>query len=268
MNFLGDLVKDAIESKFSGGSSQSQSAPQTENYNSSSGPGYGRSEYNSAPPAPQAPYPWVSRWDDRDQRWYFLNEQTGQTSWEVPGSAPPGSGGYGGGYGNSGYGAPQQQGYYGGGSGGYAQEGYYEQSQRQEVPVQQEQKSSHTGLYVAGGVAAGALGGALLMHEGEEIHDEFDEDKARLEQNVEDFPEDAARWTGEAVGEVEQVPDRIEDGFDDIGDNIEDAVDDVEDFPEDAARWTGEKVGEVEQFGDNMENAYDQGEAEGRSDDW
>ncbi|KAL4951550.1 hypothetical protein BDW69DRAFT_37982 [Aspergillus filifer] len=260
MGFLGELIEGVIESKLSG-SSHSQQQPEY---------GYegGNSGYGSAPPpsGPQAPYPWVSRWDDRSQRWYFLNEQTGQTSWETPGGAPSYGGGYGGSYesrggygGGGGYGGPAPG--YGGDSGYARQEGYYEQQQQPE-------KKDHTGLYVAGGVAAGAVGGALLMHEGEEIHDDFERDKYELEQGVEDLPEDAARWTGEAVGEVEQVPDRIEDGFDALGNKIEDAVDDVEDFPEDAAEWTGEKVGEVEQFGDNMEDAYDQGEYEGRNDDW
>jgi hypothetical protein len=111
--------------------------------------------------------------------------------------------------------------------------------------------------------------------------DDWDEDKERIEENVEDFPEDAAQWTGEKVcvctcsrpavlctdadkryqvGEVEAIPDRIENKWDN-------AVDDVEDFPEDAAEWTGRKVGEVERFDDNIDNAYDEGRAEGR-DDW
>lgn len=74
------------------------------------------------------------------------------------------------------------------------------------------------------------------------------------------------------VGEAEEIPDRIEDGWDRTEDRVEDgwdnAVDNVEDFPEDAAHWTGEKVGEVEAFGDDMGDAYDAGEAEGRDDDW
>ncbi|KAL3459815.1 hypothetical protein BJX64DRAFT_196376 [Aspergillus heterothallicus] len=259
MGFLTDLIEGAIESKLSGNSnSQSQSVPEN-NYSSSS---YGGGYQSGPPQPPQVPYPWVARWDDRDQRWFFLNEQTGQTSWEVPSS-----GGYQEGYTNGG--APQQ-GYYDGGRGDYPASGYgggadlggyYEQ------PVQQEKKD-HTMLYAGAGVAAGVVGGALLMHEGEEIHDEFEEKKDDFEQGVENFPEDTARWTGEAVGEVEQIPDRIEDGFDAVGDDIEDAVDDVEDFPENAAGWVGGKVGEVEQFGDNMEDAYNEGVAEGRGDDW
>jgi hypothetical protein len=164
MGFLTDLIEGAIESKLNGSSSQSQSQPAPENNYSSSSYGGG---YQSGPPQPpQVPYPWVARWDDRDQRWFFLNEQTGQMSWEAPSS-----GGYSGGYSG---GAPQQ-GYYEGGrggdyyqssgyvSGGAPQGGYYEQ------PVQQQEKKDHTMLYAGAGVAAGVVGGALLMHEGEEL---------------------------------------------------------------------------------------------------
>ncbi|KAK9636386.1 hypothetical protein HCH54_009685 [Aspergillus fumigatus] len=126
-------------------------------------------------------------------------------------------------------------------------------------------------MYGAAAGAAGLVGGAILMHEGEKIHEDWDEKKERIEQNVEDFPENAARWTGEKVGEIEAIPENIEQGWDRAEDRIEqkwdNAVDDIEEFPENAAEWTGRKVGEVEQFGDNIGNAYDEGRAEGR-DDW
>lgn len=74
------------------------------------------------------------------------------------------------------------------------------------------------------------------------------------------------------VGEAEEVPDNIEQGWDRFEDGTENkwdnAVDNVEDFPENAAEWTGEKVGAVESFGDDMGDAYDEGEDEGRGDDW
>lgn len=116
-------------------------------------------------------------------------------------------------------------------------------------------------------------------------------------QNVEDFPEDAARWTGEAVGAVESVPDRVEDGWDRTEDRVEagwdrtedrveagwdrteDRVEDgwdntveaVEDAPSNVAEWVGEGVGkvehfgdEVEDYGDRLEQSYDQGRDEER----
>lgn len=118
-------------------------------------------------------------------------------------------------------------------------------------------------------------------------------------QNVEDMPQDAARWTGEAVGGVEHGFDRAEDrvdraeddveqGWDRAGDNIEqgwdrtedkveggwdNTVNAVEDAPENLAGWVGEGVGKaehfgdsVEDFGDGMEASYDRGRDEERYD--
>ncbi|KAL5355397.1 hypothetical protein BJX96DRAFT_170630 [Aspergillus floccosus] len=234
MDFVGKILEKTLENKFgqsSSGYSDSPSQPPPSGYGYDSNPGYG------APPPPQdLPYPWIARWDARDQRYYFVNEQTGQTSWEHPG-----------------YGAAPASGY---------RDGYEGQGQGE--------RSDHSGWKMAGGalagVAVGAAGTALVMHEGEEIREDWD----RAEDRVEEFPEDAARWTGEKVGEVEQIPENIEQDWDRAEDRIENgwdnAVDDVENAPENAAEWVGEQVGEVEQFGDRMENAYDQGEAEGRSD--
>lgn len=46
-------------------------------------------------------------------------------------------------------------------------------------------------------------------------------------QDVEDAPYDAARWTGEEVQRVEDIPDRIEDRLDYDRDRIENIPDDV-----------------------------------------
>lgn len=107
-------------------------------------------------------------------------------------------------------------------------------------------------------------------------------------QRAEDIPEDAARWTGDAVGAVESVPDRVEGGFDRAEDRVEggfdragdrvergwdETKDAVENAPENAAGWVGEEVGKVERFGDSVENfgdrmesSYDQGRDEERYD--
>lgn len=79
-------------------------------------------------------------------------------------------------------------------------------------------------------------------------------------QNVEDFPEDAARWTGEKVQEVEDIPQDIDRKWDNF-------KDDVEDVPQDIAYGVGDAVGGVERFGDNIDNAYDAGRNEQRYDD-
>ncbi|KAK0660193.1 hypothetical protein DIS24_g3381 [Lasiodiplodia hormozganensis] len=290
MGLIGDLVSEFTHSG-------QQQQPQ-ESYGGSSG-GYGQ----------QPPYvqpPWVARWDGEAGRWIFINEQTGARTFEHPGSSyqgsgyyqggPPPSQGYGGGYGNGGYGGNER------------------------VEYVEEKSSGGNGLmYGAIGAAAGLAGGALLMHEGEKVAEDWDEDKARLEQkvdhaeqNVEDFPEDAARWTGEAVGHVENIPDdveqgwdraenRVEQGWDNAENNIEqgwdnaennieqgwdraennveqgwdNTVEAVEDAPENAAEWVGEGVGKVERFGDDVENygesleaSYDEGRDEARYDDY
>ena len=238
----------------------------------------GQPQYGSQGP-PQVPPPWIAEWDGPANRWIFINRETGQRTFEHPYSQQGGSGygGYnnqGGGYG----GGPQQGGYYNSSQQPYeraqfAGGGYYE------APAQPpSQKESHTGRNVALGAVAGVAGGALLMHEGEELKQDFEGDKYRLEsemnqgimnteQNVENFPENAARWTGEKVQDVEDIPQDIENKWDN-------AVQDVEDVPEDVAGWAGDKVGDVERFGDDvdnygdrLDNAYDQGRDEERYDD-
>lgn len=67
---------------------------------------------------------------------------------------------------------------------------------------------------------------------------------------IEEFPENAANWTGQQVGNIENFGDRVEDKWDS-------AVDNVENFPENAAEWTGEQVGKVENFGDDVADGWD-----------
>lgn len=104
--------------------------------------------------------------------------------------------------------------------------------------------------------------------------DKFDNAKYDLEQDardgvqdVEDFPDNAARWTGEKVQDVEDIPQDVDRKWDN-------AVQDVEDVPEDVSGWAGRKVGDaerygddVERYGDNIDNSYDQGRDDARYDD-
>jgi hypothetical protein len=123
--------------------------------------------YNSGP---QVPPPWVARWDDQSQRWFFVNEQTGERTWNQPGQGggygqPQHQPSYGGGapYGGEQSYGQQQQGSYG--YGGESRQGeYYQQQQQQEKP-----KKDHTMAYVAGAAAVGVAGGALGMYAGEKI---------------------------------------------------------------------------------------------------
>lgn len=246
-----------------------------------------KSSHSRDEPPPQPPPPWIAEWDHQQDRWIFINQQNGERTHQFPQQ------GYGGGGGGGGYGGgypPQQQ--YGGGyeqcGGGYG--GGYEQQQQPE-------KKNHNLAYGALGAAAGVAGGAFLMHEGEEVKDDWDRDKYRAEgmaydagQDVENFPDNAAQWAGRTEQNVADIPqdvDRWEDRQEDrIEQKWDNGVQDVEDAPEDVARWTGEKLQDVEdipgdiarpfenawdgveRFGDNVGDAYDQGQDEGRRDDW
>lgn len=91
---------------------------------------------------PQVPPPWIAEWDARDNRWIFINRETGERTFNHP----------------------QQQQY----SGGYGGGGYQERPGEyyaQQPPPQQ----SHAGRNMALAGVAGLAGGALLMHEGEKV---------------------------------------------------------------------------------------------------
>ncbi|KAL2413637.1 hypothetical protein ABEF95_002605 [Exophiala dermatitidis] len=207
---------------------------------------YGQQQSYTGNGPPSVPAPWVAEWDSQNGCWLYANRVTGQRTFERPqysyqdANLPN-------------YGSGYDRGY-----GGQAQGDYYPQ----EPP-----KESHTGRNMALGAAAGVLGGALLMHEGEKVEDKWDDAKYTAEndvangiQDVEDFPENAARWTGEKVQDVEDIPQDIENKWDN-------AVQDVEDIPEDISGWVGGKVGDIERFDDNIDNAYDQGRDDARYED-
>ncbi|EMF12703.1 uncharacterized protein SEPMUDRAFT_45291 [Sphaerulina musiva SO2202] len=215
--------------------------------------------YDSRPPPPRdLPYPWRAEWEPQQNRYIFVNPQNGERTFEYPrigGQGQAHGASYDGGYGGS-------------------------SSTQEQVHEEKKKSGGHGWMGAALGAAAGLAGGAFLMHEGHEMKEKiegteerFEEDKYRAEdRDVEDAPEDVARWAGRKVQDVEDIPQDIEGGFDRFGERVENrwdnAVDAVEDAPEDAARWAGDKVGEVEEFGDRMDNAYDQGQDESRNDDW
>ncbi|EMC95882.1 hypothetical protein BAUCODRAFT_34647 [Baudoinia panamericana UAMH 10762] len=189
---------------------------------------------NDRPPPPQCPYPWRPHWDDRERRYIFINEQTGERTWDFP----------------------DRRGYVGETTTTYP-EGRRGESQRH--------GGGHGMMYGAMAGVAGLAGGAFLAHE-------FHDNKDRIEDGVEDFPENAARWTGERVQEVEDIPENVEAGFDRFGNRIEqgfdNVVDDVVDAPENVANWAGRRVEGVEQFGDRIGDAYDDGKNEEREEDY
>jgi hypothetical protein len=137
---------------FSGGDKHQQQQQQQSSY----GGGQPQQNYGGGG-QPQVPYPWVARWDDREQRYIYINEQTGERSWTPPGQ------GYGG----------EQRGEYGHqqNQNQYSQSGYGHQQNQYGSEERHEEKKGH-GNAAAWGVGGAALGlgaGALLMHEGEDI---------------------------------------------------------------------------------------------------
>jgi hypothetical protein len=133
-----EFVENVVESFTSGGGRREEVVEERREYYSS-GPG------GPGGPPPSVPRPWIAEWDERERAYLYINQETGQRSWELPygGGAPGASGGE----------------YYGEGQRGYEQNSY----------AQQQPRSNHNFAYGAVGVAAGVVGGAFLMHEGEEI---------------------------------------------------------------------------------------------------
>ena len=146
-------------------------------------PQYGQSQAYGAPPpshapstgGPPLPPGWIAQWDQNSQRYYYLDQATGRTQWELPqapqGSYPP-PGASKGSFPPAG--APM-------GAPGYdtrgAPGGYYSQETKQVVPnadgsgykttvEKKEKKDGKGGMLAAGagGLAVGAVGGAMIGH--------------------------------------------------------------------------------------------------------
>lgn len=158
---------------------------------------YGQQQTYGAPPShppssggpPQLPPGWISQWDPNSQRYYYLEQATGRTQWDPPqpynqsGFAPPPMGAPN--MGHDSYGGQQGQ-----------PTGYYSQETTQtfqdphgggmkEVTQKTEKKSGKGGMLAAGagGLAVGAVGGAVLAHEmGEDSSDDEHHGQAYQQQ--------------------------------------------------------------------------------------
>lgn len=152
MEFVSKLAEKFLDKDKSSGSQ--------EGYGNQGGYGGGDQGYGGGYPqqqqhsGPQVPPPWVARWDGESQRWFYVNEQTGERTWNHPGQG-------------GGYGQPQPS--YGGGApyGGeqsYGQQpsyGYGESRQGDFYQQQEEPKKDHTAAKIAGAAVLGVAGGAL-----------------------------------------------------------------------------------------------------------
>jgi len=208
MSFIGELVSEFTGGGRGGGGggTQGYGGGGNEGYGRGGGGGYGGNQggygYNEGPPGPppRVPEPWVAEWDARDRRWIYINRMNGERTFEFPRSyGPPGGGAY-----NAGYGQGYGQGYGRGENQGYGQG----MAQGEEIEREKERREhhSHGMAYGAMGAAAGLAGGALLMHEGEKVHDDWKRDEYRAEEGVDRVeddvayaPEEAAGWAGRKV---------------------------------------------------------------------
>ncbi|RMD41186.1 hypothetical protein DV735_g3965, partial [Chaetothyriales sp. CBS 134920] len=158
----------------------------------------------SAPPPPQAgqaslpPLPpgWIAQWDQNSQRYFYVEQATGRTQWEAPVAAYGAHSGYG--APPSGYGAPPS-----GGMGTAVAAG-------------------------AGGLAVGAIGGAILAHE---LNPSYGAPAA--DPYAASMPPPAPEETadGESVSssdqeEIEERREELEEAQEEYNEAVEEAYDD------------------------------------------
>lgn len=133
------------------------------------GGGYGGAPPPPFPPGmpedlPPLPHGWIALHDAVQQRWYYGDKNTGRTQWERPIDHSQGGGDRG--HGGGGYGHDQSRGYGGGYGGapqyGGPQYGGYPQQHGGEYKDKGGKDNKKLMMGAAGGLAAGAVGGALL----------------------------------------------------------------------------------------------------------
>lgn len=109
---------------------------------------------------PALPPGWLAQWDQGSQRWYYLEQATGRTQWELPAFAggPPGGPPPGGDHRAVPYGTPDAK--HGHGSSGY------DGAKKGDDHKAKDGKGGKGGMMAgaAGGLAVGAIGGGLVGH--------------------------------------------------------------------------------------------------------
>ncbi|KAJ9502595.1 hypothetical protein LTR96_005716 [Exophiala xenobiotica] len=118
---------------------------------------YGQYPPYCQPPGPQLPPGWIAQWDGTSQRWYYLEQATGRTQWELW-NVPPGGAGtpeFQQGYGHAMPAVPHMQ-----GQGEHSREYYTDSGSG----GQQKKGSGMRGKVAAGlgGAAIGAIAGHAL----------------------------------------------------------------------------------------------------------
>ncbi len=158
MGFLNELVSEFTHQGQGQGGGGGQQQQQQQYGGGQQGYGGGQQQYGGQQqqyggggggngPPPVSP-PWMAEWDGRDNRWLFINQQTGERTFNYPG---PGQ-------------SMGAQGGYGGNQGQYNQ-GSYNPTQGNQ---QKQGGGGNAWKYAAAG-GVGLVGGALAVHEGEKI---------------------------------------------------------------------------------------------------
>ncbi|KAL8807172.1 MAG: hypothetical protein Q9182_000854 [Xanthomendoza sp. 2 TL-2023] len=142
-------------------------------------PQYNNPQTYGAPPPlhstpggpPRLPPGWISQWDPNTQRYYYLEQSTGRTQWDPPqhpiGGYPPPMSGGGGGYSNY-QNQPQPA--------PYTQETkpIISDTPNKDLPTKPAKKDGKGNMLAAGagGLAVGAVGGAMIGHAMDDSSDE------------------------------------------------------------------------------------------------
>ena len=115
--------------------------------NHSSPNNYSNDDATLSPPS-QVPYPWRAQWDDRERRYSFVHEQTGEQIWDYDEVMRRTDGG-------------EQSNAY--------NDQYEPGSVYHDEQAVDQSGNNHGLAYGALGAAAGLAGGAALMYEGEKL---------------------------------------------------------------------------------------------------
>jgi hypothetical protein len=124
--------------------------------------------YGAPPPMPPG---WLAQWDQTNNRWYYVEQASGRSQWDPPAFSPSPAGPYAPppmhGYGQGGYGGPNQY----GGAFGHDERGLFgdhsHHGDEKHKDYKEKKDKGHSSMFAAGagGLAVGAIGGAVIAHE-------------------------------------------------------------------------------------------------------
>ncbi|KAK5126806.1 hypothetical protein LTR85_009740 [Meristemomyces frigidus] len=228
---------------------------------------------NQHPPgAAQCPPGWSAQWDTTQQRWYYIDPSTGRSSWDPPmQGSTPGYGGAPAAYGSQ-HGYPPQK------NAGQSYAPYGGQpAEEMQAPYASETKEkgkSNAMLYGAGGLAAGALAGGLIVHElGEDDDDEQRRAAESAPQQNYGQPQPYGEPTGQPqyAGDQSGPPPEVEPpavlpAADADGDSVsssdredvQEARDNYEDELAEASPGSSDDAEDVQEAREEYEEAYEE----------